>query len=311
MIDFLINRYEAKLAFSYINEFTYIEDIEDIEDIELDDKGILSIIGSINNSLVPDGDKVKLNKYEQEIDNVLYRYAKTEKEEKEIKTKLKNHIKKYRLTDEDLIWINKKDIRLCNWIWYLFYSRSYNKIIKRNTINDIILDNNDNTHDERYISLINSFKKSNYTKEDKILLIDKLKAIWSEKVITYRKVTELIEEKNTKQSIWAYNYIIKTFNPRFDRNYFNINNEYDYYHIVICYFDGIDNTYEKNDKFTSLKNAWAQKKYRDDNNGKKSYNFNMSVDIAKKLNILAINSNRNKNYIVEELINNEYSKLKK
>jgi predicted transcriptional regulator len=37
----------------------------------------------------------------------------------------------------------------------------------------------------------------------------------------------------------------------------------------------------------------------------------MSVDIAKKLNILAINSNRNKNYIVEELINNEYSKLKK
>lgn len=37
----------------------------------------------------------------------------------------------------------------------------------------------------------------------------------------------------------------------------------------------------------------------------------MSVDIAKKLDVLAINSNRNKNYIVEELIKNEYLKLKK
>ncbi|KJF97228.1 hypothetical protein UB34_14035 [Photobacterium leiognathi] len=118
-------------------------------------------------------------------------------------------------------------------------------------------------------------------------------------------------KKNIEQAIWAYNYIVKTFKPRFDREYFKINNENDYYNIVICYFDGIINAYEKNDKFTSLKNAWSQKKYRDDNNGKKSYSFNMSIDIAKKLDILAANSNRSKNYIVEGLINTEYLKLKK
>ncbi|PSV87513.1 hypothetical protein [Photobacterium leiognathi] len=306
MIDFLINRYEAKLAFSYINEFT------EIEDIELDNEDIYSITEIINDSLFPDGDKVTLNKYEQEINDVLYNYAKTEKEEKEIKRKLRNHIKKHRLTDDDLIWINKKDIRLCNWIWYLLYSKSYKEMIRRgNNINDITLYNNDNTHEERYISIINGFKKSNYKKEDKILFINDLKSIWSGKIITYRKVTDLIDEKNIEQAIWAYNYIVKTFKPRFDREYFKINNENDYYNIVICYFDGIINAYEKNDKFTSLKNAWSQKKYRDDNNGKKSYSFNMSIDIAKKLDILAANSNRSKNYIVEGLINTEYLKLKK
>lgn len=319
MLDFLINTYEANLACAYINKFTSINDISSYRNNRLDDNNAyhddvscMNYIEEIADYLsTKNGEELALNRYEQEIDAVLYQYTKSEKEEKDIKTKLKRYIKKHRITDEDLVWIDKKNIRLCNWIWYLFHSNTHIKVTQRNTIKNIRLNTNSNTHAERYISIIDFFKTSDYAREDKISLINKLKFIWSEKIITYRKITDFIEEKNIKQSVWAHNYIVKTFKPRFNRYYFNINSEKDYYYIVICYFDGIDNVYEKNDKFTKLKQAWSQKKYREDNNGKKSYSFNMSIDIANKLDVLSIYSNRSKNYIVEELINNEYLKLKK
>ncbi|WP_229624158.1 hypothetical protein [Vibrio parahaemolyticus] len=224
---------------------------------------------------------------------------------------MEKEIIRNRLSDEDLIWIDKNNIRLCNWLWNLINKRRTTYRFRNIDINEIYLDRNSNTNIERYNSLINSLYKLNTSKENKIKFINKLKKIWISDIIKYTKIKDLINEKDLNQTKWAYKYIEKTYNKRLSRDTININNDGDYYHVIICYFDSIENLYEKNDKFTRLKQAWSQKKYRDNNNGKKSYSFNMSVDIAKKLDVLAINSNRNKNYIVEELINTEYLKLKK
>ncbi|WIG76976.1 hypothetical protein KFZ67_11710 [Photobacterium damselae] len=294
---FLINEFEAEIASNYLNEKVGNFDrliLLDIDEYKYEDKI-----------------KKELIDYEKKIKNFIYKNSENNKDEKEITKELEKEIIRNRLSNEDLIWIDKNNIRLCNWLWSLINKRRTTYRFRHIDINEIYLDRNSNTNIERYNNLINSLYRLNTSKENKIEFINQLKKLWTCKIIKYTKIKDLINEKDINQTIWAYKYIEKTYNRTFSRNTININNDEDYYHVIICYFDSIENQYEKNDKFTRLKQAWSQKKYRDNNNGKKSYSFNMSVDIAKKLDVLAINSNRNKNYIVEELINTEYFKLKK
>ena len=297
MNNFLINTFEADIACDYLNE--HIGRFDRIN------------LLNINEDEDEDETKKELIIYEKKIQDFIYRESENNKDEKEKTKELKKEIISNRLSNDDLIWIDKKNIRLCNWLWSLIKKRRSNYRIRTINTNEINLDRNHNTYIERYNSLIKLFNKLNISKEKKIELINELKEIWSDDIVKYIKIKDLINENNTTQIIWAYKYIEKTFNKRLNSDIFNIDNDDDYYHIIICYFDSIENSYEKNDKFTSLKNAWSQKKYRDDNNGKKSYNFNMSIDITKKLDILSIKSNRSKSYIIEELINSEYMKLKK
>lgn len=294
---FLINEFEAEIASNYLNENVGNFDrliLLDIDEYKYEDKI-----------------KKELIDYEKKIKKFIYENSENNKDEKEITKELEKEIIRNRLSNEDLIWIDKNNIRLCNWLWSLINKRRTTYRFRHIDINEIYLDRNSNTNIERYNNLINSLYRLNTSKENKIEFINQLKKLWTCKIIKYTKIKDLINEKDINQTIWAYKYIEKTYNRTLSRDTININNDEDYYHEIICYFDSIENPYEKNDKFTRLKQAWSQKKYRDNNNGKKSYSFNMSVDIAKKLDVLAINSNRNKNYIVEELINTEYFKLKK
>ncbi|MEC6832290.1 hypothetical protein VXS06_11005 [Photobacterium toruni] len=297
MNNFLINTFEADIACDYLNE--HIGRFDRIN------------LLNINEDEDEDETKKELIIYEKKIQDFIYRESENNKDEKEKTKGLKKEIISNRLSNDDLIWIDKKNIRLCNWLWSLIKKRRSNYRLRTINTNEIYLDRNPNTYIERYNSLIKLFNKLNISKEKKIEFINELKEIWSDDIVKYIKIKDLINENNTTQIIWAYKYIEKTFNKRLNKDIFNIDNDDDYYHIIICYFDSIENSYEKNDKFTSLKNAWSQKKYRDDNNGKKSYNFNMSIDITKKLDILSLKSNRSKSYIIEELINSEYMKLKK
>lgn len=288
-----MNKFEADIACDYLNE--HVCSFDEIK----------------TSSRRENKTQEELNNYEIEINRLIHQEFTNNKDEKEITKELKKEIISHRLSNEDLIWIDKNNIRLCNWLWCFLKKRRSSYILNSIYLNDVHSYGNPHTNIERYNSIINSLNKLNASKENKIDFIDKLKEIWSNDIVKYIKIKNLINEKNIKQTIWAYKYIEKTFNKRLNRDIFDVDNDSNYYDIIICYFDSIENSYEKNDKFTSLKNAWSQKKYRDDNNGKKSYSFNMSIDIANKLELLAISSNRSKNYIVEELINNEYSKLKK
>lgn len=292
MINFLMNSFEADIACDYLNK--HICSFDEIKTPSRRENKI----------------KEELNNYEIEINHLIRQEFTNDKDEKEITKELKKEIISHRLSNEDLIWVDKNNIRLCNWLWCFFKKRRSSYSFNSIYLNDIHSDGNPHTNIERYNSIINSLNKLNTSKEKKIEFINDLKETWSDHIVKYIKIKSLINEKNIIQTIWAYKYIEKTFNKRLNRDIFDVDNDGDYYHIIICYFDSIENSYEKNDKFTSLKNAWSQKKYRDDNNGKKSYNFNMSIDITKKLDMLSIKSNRSKSYIIEELINSEYMKLK-
>ncbi|MGF1828910.1 hypothetical protein L4D04_06890 [Photobacterium angustum] len=293
MNAFLINKFEADIACDYLNE--HISRFNKFRTI---------------NRRGNDNTK-ELNNYWLEIIDFINHKYRNDKDKKEFIESLKKEIINQRLSSEDLIWIDKSNTRLCNWLYVLLKKRGGDYRFNSINIGEMYLGRKSYTNIERYNSVINILTNLYASKDDKIEFINRLKKIWSEEVVKYRKVKDLINKNNINQTVWAYEYIEKTFNKKSNKSTFNIDNDSDYYHIIICYFDSIENHYEKNDKFTKLKNAWSQKKYREDNNGKKSYSFNMSIDIAKKLDILSENSNRSKNYIVEELIKNEYLKLKK
>lgn len=118
---------------------------------------------------------------------------------KKIITSLKNEIINQRLSNGDLIWIDKDNIRLCNWLYLLIKRNGGNYKLRSINIDEMYLDRSAHTNIERYNNIIKSLLELNSSKKDKISFINQLKNIWSNDIVKYTKIKELLNEKDINQ----------------------------------------------------------------------------------------------------------------
>lgn len=229
-----------------------------------------------------------------------------------------------RLKDEELCWLDFKNKRLCNWVWFTFIEGNIFQNLRRNAYGILKFNSFAMNYKEKHTDIIRFFRKANCDKNTKLLILNDLKSLWLD-ISKDNRVNKILVESNCEQCIWAYNYIVKKFSLQNDvsinddlisinnnlgfNDKFIINESSDYYFNVIAYYDLIINLHEKSYKIDCLKKAWSQKKLRDSDNGKKSFNFRMDTSISAKLTKMSDSLQINKNKLVEQLIEKRYQEF--
>ncbi|HIF9263348.1 TPA: hypothetical protein ACX6Q5_002642 [Photobacterium damselae] len=298
MHKYIINEYEFDIAIKYLKRHTrdYIKE-------ELD---------YLSDEYLP------LNKKIEKLEDII-----NSEQLKSDLIKIKRSIEDERITKSELLWIDNKNHRLCNYIYYILNNRRklyllnnteldlpyliddesyeidhdiYKNTIKTNSIN----------HQEKYNSICEHIIKSNFNKETKLNLIHVLKESWRS-VSECKIITNFLNDKDINKCAWAVEYLKKNKKDRFD---FEIISEEDYYDNVVLYFDTCDDKYKKELLITKMKKAWSQKKCRDAKNGFKYYSFNMKESINNKLSEMSRELNISKNLLVEKIIEKEYKQFK-
>lgn len=162
-------------------------------------------------------------------------------------------------------------------------------------------------------SIIRFFDRLVINKEWKCHLLLNIQAQYLS-ASTNKKIHSWFNKQNTEQTDWTVNYMRTTlsYHPLVphEENQNNIIIQDD----IQSFFDILFN--ENIDKYkyalSTMKKAWSQKKFRDENTKKKQFSINMSTDITFILNELtSMNGNRkSKNELIEFLIRKEYELMK-
>ena len=269
------------------------------------------------------------------------------------------------LSETEIIWLNRKDERQINWLWFLILSnKSINTLffsfgltnIKYNPDNTpssnnyyhnqpmpylaynpcfIPLNNfaptppppkletlpyidlfftfnfnqNPYSNKEKYEIIIKYFDLALAKKEDKINLINAIRHQWN--IISSNDSFSWLTQDNEQQNKWCIDYIIDYWNKNNinHNNTINIEVENNYSKFVLL-FD-IWSAYHDTKKLfiQSIKKAYAQKKFRDKQVGKKQCSFNLSQKSINQLALLSELQGVPKNNILESLINHKILEL--
>lgn len=224
-------------------------------------------------------------------------------------------------------WIDTKNNRLCIYAW------SYIRVLNESSFNNILGTPSLNRSDilnTKALSLggqcfyerltIESLPKDNKTRKENIIeffdlinfnvlqkkeLLAQLKLKWMHST----EKNDIFNWANKNNQQWAWNYLFKDSHPIW---FINNNQPDNYLNGIVTTFDLLNDDPDKRELLISkMKSAWAQKAYRDKNNGKKSVSIVLSEDIIKKLDFICENTDRRKNEVVTRLIREEYDKIKK
>lgn len=230
------------------------------------------------------------------------------------------------LHENELIWIKQNNKRLTNWLWFLIiYNRNaltlFHKYINTskyehytNSIGSDFFDYfsfNKKAYStkEKNELIIKLFELSSMNRNDKIFLINKLRDIWNE-IITIDNLKWIISNDDSLYE-WAINYFIeyniKNANNITDITNISFENNFDKLVLLIDSWDAHVDT--KKLFIQSIKKAYAQKKFRDKQVGKKQCSFNLSQKSINQLALLAELQGVPKNHILESLINHKILEL--
>ena len=137
-----------------------------------------------------------------------------------------------------------------------------------------------------------------------IINVDSMQVYKQLKILTAR-----LDKKNQNQCEWAWNYLVSDYS--LNTGYINPFLPLEAHSAVIACLDHWSpySPAEKELFLIKMKKSWGQKKHRDKQVDRKSYNFVLNVNTKEKLDKLAIKHDKKKNEMIEFLINNEFNKL--
>ena len=229
-------------------------------------------------------------------------------------------------------WLDENDNRLCFYcwrvvflcannkkfdedsrIWGMFDAPSFTQYLSGSTVNNQIhyptLNNHPRTSMEARKSVIYYIDSLKTDKSIKSRLIDSL-AKESVKIVKEKPLTLWFDRNDIEAHVtWIESYLRVNLNANsilFSKK--NVTHE------IQSFFDTMMtcNQMEYRYYISTMKKAWAQKKFRDRNTNKKQFCINMSNDIHSILEELASMSGnkKNKNELIESLIRKEYELMK-
>jgi hypothetical protein len=238
----------------------------------------------------------------------------------------------YLLNEEQIYPLNFGSTRYINWLWVkiLFSSNifmlsfSLTKQLKNitplsvqqqtitNTIdifNFFKLNNTPISTKEKKDIIIDFFDLVEVTKTDKIQILNNINNDWYD--IETIDNFSWFNKNNPDLCAWAINYI-NEYSQKNNLSFFmtsDVKVETDYYKFILLFDSLICLPDTKKLFIQSIKKAYAQKKFRDKQVGKKQCSFNLSEKSIQQLSLLSDLQGVPKNHILESLINNKILEL--
>lgn len=162
---------------------------------------------------------------------------------------------------------------------------------------------------KRYESIITAIDIWETNKEEKINFLLQNKNEWSN-YKTPDKEIKWLNSKDKDQIVWAWEYLEK------HQKSFRVPKPDDMkecYDLVLASFDDLSYGHPAAKKLflEQMKRTWSQKKFRDSGKAKKPYYLPLTIKTREKLEWLADNSGQKPAEILEQLIEESYSKYTK
>ncbi|WIH20957.1 hypothetical protein [Photobacterium damselae] len=238
----------------------------------------------------------------------------------------------YLLNEEQIYSLNFGSIRYINWLWMkiissrniFMLSSSLTKQFKNITPLSVTQQTDSNSVDifsiyklnntpistkEKKDIIIDFFDLSEVTKIDKVQILNNINNDWYD-IETIDNFSWL-NKNNPDLCSWALNYT----NEHLQKNYSfyfmtpDVKVENDYYRLLLVFDTWNTHPDTKKLFIQSIKKAYAQKKFRDKQVGKKQCSFNLSQKSINQLDLLSEIQGVPKNHILESLINNKILEL--
>ncbi|WP_111637198.1 hypothetical protein [Marinomonas shanghaiensis] len=254
----------------------------------------------------------RVKKLNEELDNLV----KKNRAPKNFASQMRSAFKSTQLPTSHFRWIDKKDERLCNWVWC--YLKSHTKKRDASQEHETTQENKfvmlsdkafsterDNVTD-RVMDILNAFYDGEADAQQQQDLLDDLKAKW-QSIRFNETIVHWFEENNPSQWAWAWSYLQNITQRPLEQAWIPTSNA-EKKAAVIATIDLSDNVDRKALVIDKMKKAWSQKKFREKSSGKKPYSISMTLNTKQKLNALAEEKNMKINEMVEYLVRNEYKK---
>lgn len=215
-----------------------------------------------------------------------------------LKQKIKDS-KDHMLNEKSFEWIRESDTRLAIWVLH-----------KLNEQNNTFIPLGPKQNKERILQLKCIFDLWEVSLQQKNLLLEEMQIEWYQ-ISKNKKQWNWLNKSDHLQCSYVWDYLC---GKKYALQYLAPCDSEETYYAIIASFDVMTPSITEEHKahiFTSIKNAWYRKRYRNNLDNKKAYSFVMGIKIQDKLNELSANLDADKNAIVERLINEEFNKLEK
>lgn len=248
---------------------------------------------------------IKLN---EELHNLILK----NRAPKNFATQMRSAFKGTQLPFQHFRWIDKKDERLCNWLWcYLKRVTSQTELEGTAEENLLLLSakafqiERESTAD-RQMDILDSFYHGEATASQQQEILERLKAKWHE-IRQDVSVTNWLEDTNPTHWSWAWSYLQNNTQRPLDQAWLP-SNDTEKKAAIVATLDLSDNLDRKALVIDKMKKAWSQKKFREKSSGKKPYSISMTLNTKQKLNAMAEEKGMKINEMVEYLVQNEFKK---
>ncbi len=197
------------------------------------------------------------------------------------------------LPQEQLSWIDKKDVRFLIWLEW--------------QINTLLLQPiNQSPQQERYSHIIFSIDIWQDLAANKLAFLSQKQIEWSN-IKTPNSMTKWVIPKDGVQLEWCWNYLLKNYKAIAVQQPTNLHE----FHVAIL--ASLDNmSYGHIDSkrlfLDKMKKTWAQKKYRDSGKAKKQYSLPMDEYVREQLHAISKQKDERVHETLERLIKEEYKK---
>ncbi|MEP0071853.1 MAG: hypothetical protein ABJE79_04060 [Marinomonas sp.] len=249
---------------------------------------------------------IKLN---EELDGLI----KKNRAPKNFASQMRSAFKATQLPIQHFRWVDKKDERLCNWLWcYLKKATSQTEpeeVVKNESL--LLLSAKAfqierDTAAERQIDILDAFYHGEATASQQQEILELLKAKWHETRQDV-SVTNWLEDNNPTHWSWAWSYLQNNTQRPLEQAWLP-SNDMEKRAAVIATLDLSDNVDRKALVIDKMKKAWSQKKFREKSSGKKPYSISMTLNTKQKLNAMAEEKGIKINEMIEYLVQNEFKK---
>lgn len=228
---------------------------------------------------------------------------------------------------KELEWLNREQERMCFWIWSCCrllaneeYVMGWNNSLNLNftqgsdpvPYNNLNISEHPKTAKERHQLIIEFLDRSSMSLENKRSLLEYWKQYWGE--IYSTEPFHWIDNHNDEQCKWFASYITNSDSPIFSPWFIPApTTTQERYDACIAAFDiWQTDTSTKKLFIIKMKKAWSQKKHRlaMKKKNKKSYNFTLTTSTKDKLDEMAERTGISRNECLENLVLEEYNRLK-
>jgi len=232
---------------------------------------------------------------------------------KNFASQMRSAFKATQLPIQHFRWVDKKDERLCNWLWcYLKKATSQaepEEAVKNESLMLLsakAFQIERDTAAERQIDILDAFYHGEATASQQQEILELLKAKWHE-IRQDISVTNWLEDNNPTHWSWAWSYLQNNTQRPLEQAWLP-SNDMEKRAAVIATLDLSDNVDRKALVIDKMKKAWSQKKFREKSSGKKPYSISMTLNTKQKLNAMAEEKGMKINEMIEYLVQNEFKK---